>query len=106
MGYHERLQARIYELEAALAKLQAEYDAARNEIEFIITRTSEYRNDVKPCDEAHEEVFNNFYSRWKIKLSPDELLEFSEKYGEIIISAHCFADTEYPSIEIYDDYRE
>jgi cell division protein FtsB len=33
MGYHERLQARIYELEAEVAKLQDEYDElkARNE---------------------------------------------------------------------------
>lgn len=37
---------------------------------------------------------------WTVKLnSLKDLVEFSKKYGELIIS-------ESPSIEIYDDYRE
>lgn len=36
----------------------------------------------------------------------DDILEFSEKYGNLIISKESYSNRDIPSIEIYDDYRE
>lgn len=45
---------------------------------------------------------------WVIEInSIEELVALSRKYGEIIIAGHYFdINDEYPTLEIYDDYRE
>ncbi len=45
---------------------------------------------------------------WTIEVnSIEELIELSRKYGEIIVADHYSnSNDEYPSLEIYDDYRE
>lgn len=74
-------------------------------MKFIVTRTSnDYcgNHDKKPCDEA---IFNGSYD-WLIEInSLEELMEFKNKYGNIIIKT-IYTDQEYPIIEIYDCDRE
>ena len=45
---------------------------------------------------------------WTIEInSIEELIALSRKYGEIIITDHYLNDNdEYPTLEIYDSYRE
>lgn len=45
---------------------------------------------------------------WTIEVnSIEELVALSRKYGEIIVADHYLSSNdEYPTIEIYDDYRE
>lgn len=45
---------------------------------------------------------------WTIEISSiEELVALSRKYGEIIIADHYLNDNDgYPTLEIYDDYRE
>lgn len=45
---------------------------------------------------------------WTIEInSIEELVALSRKYGEIIITDHYLdINDEYPTLEIYDDYRE
>ena len=45
---------------------------------------------------------------WTIEVnSIEELVALSRKYGEIIVADHYLSSNdEYPTLEIYDDYRE
>lgn len=44
---------------------------------------------------------------WTIEVnSIEELIELSRKYGEIIVADHYWSNDEYPTLEIYDAYRE
>ena len=45
---------------------------------------------------------------WTIEVnSIEELVALSRKYGEIIVADHYLSpNDEYPTLEIYDDYRE
>ena len=45
---------------------------------------------------------------WTIEInSIEELIALSRKYGEIIIAGHYLDINDmYPTLEIYDDYRE
>ena len=45
---------------------------------------------------------------WTIEVnSIEELVALSRKYGEIIVADHYWSSSdEYPTLEIYDDYRE
>lgn len=42
---------------------------------------------------------------WFIEINNlDDLLKLKSKYGDLVLGEHCSSD--FPSIEIYDDYRE
>lgn len=44
---------------------------------------------------------------WTIEVnSIEELVALSSKYGEIIVANHYWNNDEYPTLEIYDAYRE
>ena len=65
---------------------------------FVVSRTTVWRNEIQPCEEAKREGEN-----WIIELnSIDELLKFVDKYGDLVLQ---FFDNRY-EIEIYDGYRE
>lgn len=82
---------------------------------FLVTRTS-YSMEEKPCYEAFEqevqmEVKNKAYNypKWVVEMSGDDLIQFSAKYGRIILSTKCgftINGEAIPCIEIYDSYRE
>ena len=83
-------------------------------MKFVISRTSMWNNNEKPCDEAIEETcyFNDLNGntfkrkRWIIQInSLDELLKFKEKYESELVITTTYYDGSY-EIEIYDDYRE
>lgn len=65
---------------------------------FTINRTSKtcYK---RPCKDA---FLADRDDMWFIELDETKLLNFSKKYGNIIIRTN----EEIPSIEIYDNYRE
>lgn len=65
-------------------------------MEFQVFRTSgEYQ---RPCERCY--LRNN---RYMVTINDlDELIEFSKKYGEIII----YDEGGVPQLEIYDDWRE
>lgn len=72
-------------------------------MEFKITRTSLWLEDEKPCEEAYKKELNSGVI-WCVKInSLEELLEFQDKYDEIILSTGFRKKR---VIEIYDDYRE
>ena len=71
---------------------------------FRIKRTSDRKNC--PCRES---VFNRETQEYNIEINTlEELVAFSEKYGELILKDDNYYGKEkyIPSIEIYDDYRE
>ena len=72
---------------------------------FRITRTSNY-DGAQPCDEAYtlsgEDDPSERRCDWCVDIGTlEELLAFSQKYGELILNV--LSD---PSIEIYDTWRE
>ncbi|MEN6296989.1 MAG: hypothetical protein ABFC92_03460 [Rectinema sp.] len=76
-------------------------------MKFLVKRTSFWDNK-KPCDEAKEEdvkLWGESTEAWVIEISSlEELLDFVNKYGDLIISTGATEPTF--KIEIYDDYRE
>jgi hypothetical protein len=43
---------------------------------------------------------------WSVEINNlDELMEFCNKYGDVVIK-NCMWNKTYKEIEIYDDYRE
>ena len=73
-------------------------------MKFIVSRTSIWSDEESPCKEAKKETFDDNEIDWIIEInSLDELIQFSEKYGELIITGNYKGLKE---IEIYDDYRE
>lgn len=76
---------------------------------FIVYRTSNHVD--KPCEEATMkktglESQNQPGEGWTVEInSIEDLVDFTDKYGNIIIKSR---DTFHPesSIEIYDDFRE
>lgn len=80
-------------------------------MKFKVERTSSRSMELKPCKEAYEGnilwIGNDKYIKcWYVDInSLQELLDFAEKYGDIIIgTSYEYGKT--PMIEIYDDYRE
>jgi len=82
---------------------------------FVVTRTSSWLHwDRPPCDGA--ELIDANRGLWTVEFtSLDELMEFVDKYGSIIISPRWdneiwtktgFVQPSYPTIEICDDWRE
>jgi len=84
-------------------------------MKFEVSRTSIVNEDLKPCDEAKKEYFickrsgsDRLHSLWVVEInSIDDLVDFYEKYGQIIISKSFYEcdDVKY-EIEIYDEARE
>lgn len=75
-------------------------------MKFMIFRTS--GDEPSPCDEAFLHGITPMGKNiWVIDInSLDELLAFSNKYGDIIVGkCHRICD-DLPCIEIYDTYRE
>ena len=65
--------------------------------EFVIDRASDLFG--KPCEEAYKDV-----NEWIVEFETlADLMEFVEKYGELIIYP---ASGGLPEITIYDDYME
>lgn len=89
-------------------------------MKFIISRTSDYRDHSSPCAEAKEDQVARIETRdlychdremvnvWTIEIdSIEELIALSRKYGKIIITDHYLnVNDGYPTLEIYDSYRE
>lgn len=71
-------------------------------MEFKITRTSDYRNENKPCDKAYvvgKDAWDD--PIYKIKIDTlEDLISFMNEVGERLIIKQDL------SIEIYDDWRE
>lgn len=65
---------------------------------FTISRTSRTCYE-RPCKNA---FLTDEDDVWFIELDETKLLDFSKKYGNIIIRTNEVI----PSIEIYDNYRE
>lgn len=72
---------------------------------FGITRTSDWEKNC-PCKES---VFNKETQEYNIEINTlEELVAFARKYGKLVFTDDNFygEETDIPSIEIYDDYRE
>lgn len=84
-------------------------------MKFIVYRTSDYKGtNIQPCDEAvlenkEDELRENeiyFWATWTVEIeSLEALCAFCNKYGDVIIHPKE-EDEEFPSLEIYDGYRE
>lgn len=81
-------------------------------MKFQVGRTNNWGSKKPPIDEGDFGIHKmsgrkRKYSRepvWLVEIKNlKELMKFMEKYGDIIISEGYRG---YPSIEIYDDYRE
>lgn len=86
-------------------------------MKFHVTRTSNYSDNIKPCEKAKEIIteirsVNTTTARkiWYIEVnSIEDLLSFiDEQESEVVINTQKTDIVDYgmPSIEIYDDYRE
>lgn len=87
-------------------------------MKFVVSRTSDnYRiDDIPPCKLATKEAVNSVvrvgnttesmtYKKWVVNIDTLEgLISFVRENGDCIITAA--GEYEYPSIEIYDEYRE
>ncbi|MBU5669602.1 hypothetical protein KQI68_07085 [Peptoniphilus sp. MSJ-1] len=73
---------------------------------FKIERTSDFvkhNQDKCPIKEAYKgKIKGKEWFLIEIK-TIEELLELENKYGELIITTFCY---DFPTIEIYDYYRE
>ena len=76
-------------------------------MKFFVHRTSGLQ-DGKPCEEATENVAKeavSFWNNWTVEInSLDELIQFVEKYGTVIIDRSY--DGKAFVLEIYDTWRE
>ena len=72
---------------------------------FVVTRTSDWLNRHKPCEEAVLETFSGDKQWWIIQLDTlEQLVQFAQaQKHDVVLSAGEGVE---PSIEIYDDYRE
>lgn len=69
---------------------------------FMVWRV---KGNGKPCDEAHLEHFTN-QDQWVIDLNTlEELVQFTQKYGDCIVHPREDMD-EAMGITIYDGYIE
>lgn len=74
-------------------------------MKFIVSRTSVWKSDITPCEEAKREEFEDGPD-WTIEInSLEELIAFRKKYGELVLTASVIPEID-NEIEIYDDYRE
>ena len=69
-------------------------------MKFFVTKTSVWSTDVSPCPECERISPES----WAVELETlEDLVGFVGRNGITIISDY---DPEFPSLEIYDDYRE
>ena len=81
--------------------------------EFIVTRTSDYTGESRPCEEATPKTITvNCYGNefrkdvWVVNfVGMKDLMNFKKKYGNLIIESYLL-DNNLMAIEIYDAYRE
>lgn len=78
-------------------------------MQYIIRRASQWRDDVCPCEEAKQETISYEGKKakvWLVKIETiRELMNFRNKYGDIIIRDSILYEGYY-EILIYDDYIE
>ena len=84
-------------------------------MEFIITRTTDWLSEDKPCEKAELIKNEKYYKEWKIEINNlEELIQIMKNVDEPLIIRENFyilknENTEHGielEIEIYDDYRE
>lgn len=89
-------------------------------ITYLVSRTSMCLSKESPCEEAFQQPIIREYDDdgypttdrkpkncWCVKFnSIEELNNFINKYGDIIIMKSSWINSNYPEIEIYDDCRE
>lgn len=85
-------------------------------MKFIITRTSEWDDDRSPCAEAKRTKFlivekssNRKIEReeWTADFdSIEDLVDFSKKYGNLMIDNELLPNVEFPGIIMYGDYDD
>lgn len=77
-------------------------------MKYIVRRAS-VRGNVKPCEEAKQEHItykDGNENVWMVEIETiEELMNFQQKYGDIIIGTSIIYDG-HPDILIYDDYIE
>lgn len=81
-------------------------------MEFIVSRSSVYDNNIKPCDGAKQDIVrvvktirgNLEKKYWSIEInSLEDLIKFIDTYGDVVLLENSDG---YYEIEIYDNYRE
>lgn len=82
-------------------------------MKFIITRTSEWDDDCSPCAEAKRTGFliterqsnrKTEIEAWTVDFdSIEDLLNFSKKYGNLMIDNELLPNIEFPGIVMYGD---
>ena len=77
-------------------------------MKFEVSRTSNFHNGDKPCENATILCKNEWEETlWQIEInSLDELCEFINENGSIVLSSRRSSACDLYEIEIYDDYRE
>lgn len=77
-------------------------------MKFAVSRTSNFHNGDKPCDNATILCKNEWEETlWQIEINClDELCEFINENGSIVLSSRRSSACDLYEIEIYDDYRE
>ena len=76
-------------------------------MKFLVQRTSGWKDrSKKPCEEAELYKEDRRWTLWIVEIATiDQLVKFCDKYGEVVIMPKDIGEP-YPTIEIYDDYRE
>lgn len=82
-------------------------------MKFLVKRTSVWDRRVSPCDGAVHisPEPDEWQSQWELEInSLDDLWEFVNTHGDIVLSRGSLADVQSGDtrlhLEIYDDYRE
>lgn len=78
-------------------------------MKFRIEKTSDCYHEAPPCEGAYIDGKGDKWEvyKWAVDInSLEDLMELTEEVGDIIVSAPNEETDNYPSIEIYDDYRE
>ena len=82
-------------------------------MEFIITRTTDWLSEDKPCEKAELIKNEKYYKEWKIEINNlEELIQLMKDVDEPLVIQNRFYMFGKPQdgieleIEIYDDYRE
>lgn len=81
-------------------------------MKFIVSKSSVYDNNIKPCDEAKQDIVrvvktirgNLEKKYWSIEInSLEDLIKFIDTHGDVVLLENSDG---YYEIEIYDGYRE
>jgi hypothetical protein len=81
----------------------------RCKMKFIVSRTSIWGDDEKPCKEAKQEKLTwcgETENCWVVEINTlEDLIKFYKKYGDLILEESDVKEAPI-KIEIYDTYRE